>query len=67
MANESTFHKVELLYIAILFFPSDIRRRTAVSILMPNAEHQCNLIICGRISSQIKLPHNFLKSLSQHI
>ena len=28
---------------------------------------QCDLIIHGRISSQNKLPHNFLKSRSQHI
>ena len=31
------------------------------------AEPQCNSIIRGRISSQIKLLDNFLKSLCQHI
>ena len=31
------------------------------------AEPQCNSIIRGRISSRIKLPDDFLKSLCQHI
>ena len=31
------------------------------------AEPQFNLIIHERISSQNKLPHNFLKSRSQHV
>ena len=65
MADEITFHKAELFYIAILFFAQCHKKEN--SYVNIEAEPQCNSIIRERISSQIKLLDNFLKSLSQRI